>query len=123
MTKLLADFEIGKEYTSADKCKKCGEHYSVIIIDVTKHGKLGFAHYACDCGDDDDIAGWEYYKKTIVVDGIEFYPLKWKANIVICHNCEKFIVGIPLILFPKKRELNFCWDCAKSLGILDKITK
>lgn len=82
MTKLLADFEIGKEYTSADKCEECGKHYSVIIVGVTKHTKLGYVHYACDCGDDDDIGGWEYYKKkTIVVDGIEFYPLKWKANI------------------------------------------
>jgi len=69
-----------------------------------------------------DVAGWEYMKEPFKFNGREYYPLKCRANIGLCLECGKLIVGAPLILFieeGRKGELDFCWSCAKKLGILE----
>lgn len=56
--------------------------------------------------------------------GKQYYPFTARANIGICHACEKLIVGVPLILFldqGRKGQLDFCHECAKERGIYKRL--
>lgn len=133
--KLLKDFKLNEWMEAADGCEYCGAKYEVRVTDLWS-ANFGDVEYRIkhkpDCPekfmDEDeeepawDNAGWEFMEKPIIFRGNQYYPLKSKANIGPCLECGKLVIGVPLILFIddcRKGELDFCWDCAKRLGILE----
>lgn len=136
--KRLKDYPLDKWMEAADGCSCCDAGYQVRILHVRDDGNYGSIEVAIsheeDCslmdqhGSDEetytDIAGWEYSDINFIIGDREFRTLEARSNIGICLNCNKFIVGTPLILFTMGGELevDFCFSCAKELGILNAVT-
>jgi len=147
--KLLRDFPRGVWFEAADGCETCGAKYKVSIIDLDKDGVFGTVEWAithkADCPErfaedmdefigegeeftesDWDSAGWEFMPKPFTFLGKQYYPLKSRANVGPCLECGRLIIGVPLTLFigkGVKGELDFCWECAEKLGIMEMIRK
>jgi len=139
--KNLCDFPLGEFVESADACDQCGGVVFVRVDYVDEEGEYGHAtiqsNHKQGCPkipfllddptarkEDSDFAGWTYSNKQFVIGGKSFTALASRSNVGICLNCEEFIVGVPLMLFPKEGdcELDFCDKCAKELGIIKAIT-
>lgn len=140
---MLKDYIKNEWLEAADRCEYCGAKYVTKITWVDETGCVGDVewrvYHSSECPDlleldveavnpkfigDFDVAGWEFMKNTVKVAGKEFTPLKSRANIGPCLNCGKLIVGVTLILFinhGKGGELDFCFPCAKKLGLLDNL--
>jgi hypothetical protein len=142
--KLLKDFPRDVWFEAADGCEVCGAKYYVNIVELDKDGVFGFIQWAIthkpDCENrfiedvdeeetaefDLEPAGWEFMPKTFTFHGKQYYPLKSRANVGPCLECGRLIIGVPLILFIDKGvkgELDFCWECAKKLGIMAMIKR
>ena len=140
--KLLKDYPLNQWIDAADGCEYCGAKYDVNITWVDETGNFGEVltrirhsedcpeRYDIDTGFDrgenlsHDVAGWTFKKQTISIKGKTFTPLASRSNIGPCLNCEKLVVGCPLLLFidqGRGGELDFCWSWAKELGILDQL--
>jgi len=140
--KILRDYPIGVWLEAADECESCKSRYEVRIHEVDDSGLFGTVewriHHKPDCPEvteyyegapvtemsSMDIAGWEYMKELFKFNGKEYYPLKGKANVGTCLECGKLIVGVPLILFiekGRKGSLEFCFECAQRLKILERL--
>ena len=138
--KVLKEYPVGIWFEAADECEYCKSKYEVRIHKVDKTGRFGTVewriHHKPDCPEvteylegapvteisSMDFAGWEYMENPVAFKGKLYYPLKSRANIGPCLECGRLIVGAPLILFieeGRKGELDFCWSCAKKLGILE----
>ena len=138
--KILKEYPRDEWLEAADECEYCKSKYEVRIHEVDESGCFGLVewriHHKLHCPEimeylegatvtevsSMDVAGWEYMKEPFKFNGREYYPLKCRANIGLCLECGKLIVGAPLILFieeGRKGELDFCWSCAKKLGILE----
>lgn len=123
----LKDFPLNTPFDAADECPNCGGKLRVQItwIDASDY-VVGDVSWECQqCGDSgEDIAGWQLAENPVKLLGKEFYPIISRANVGPCLNCGKLVIGVPLILFldqGRKGELDFCFSCAKKLGILDKL--
>ena len=70
-----------------------------------------------------DEVGWEWSNRSVIIAGKTYTALKSRANIGPCLGCGKLVVGGHLILWPEdgEVELDFCFKCAKELGILDQV--
>ena len=124
----LKNFPLNTPFDAADECECCGGKLRVQItwVDPNSDHSIGNVSWECQqCGDKgEDVAGWALSKKPVNMFGKEFYPIISRANIGPCLNCGKLVVGVPLILFLEKGrrgELDFCFPCAKDLGILDRL--
>jgi len=134
--KLLKDYPQNEWTEAADGCEFCGAKHMVLIDWVDDSGNFGRVAWKIEheegcpersftAEEGDDIVGWEFMEKPHVLLGKEYYPLSSRANIGPCLECERLVVGIPLILFideGRGGELDFCWSCAKELGILNMVT-
>lgn len=135
-TKLLKDYPRNVWMEAADACGFCGAKYQVKVTWVDERGCFGDIEWKIPHKDDcheliyeeesegNDIAGWEFHDKVYSLMGREYYPLKTRANIGPCLQCRKLVVTVPLILFldgGNEGELDFCFGCAKTLGILDQL--
>ena len=150
MRKLLRDYPLREWMEAADGCDYCKAKYEARITWVDETGCFGDVEYrishrqACaerfdmETGEDlrdvtnVDIAGWEYHDKPLTLRGphgrgcVELYPLKSRANVGPCLLCGKLVIGVPLILFideGRGGQLDFCFGCAESLGILEAMVK
>jgi len=142
--KILKEYPLGEWFEAADECEYCKSKYEVLIHEVDESGCFGLVewriHHKLHCPEiteycegapvteisNMDIAGWEYMDKPFMFKGKEYYPLKSRANIGPCLECGKLIVRAPLILFIDKGQrgsLEFCWNCAKKLKILEMIER
>ena len=135
----LKDYPLNEWLEAADKCDMCGAQRYVKVTWVDETGDFGEVETRVDheenCADLDfsmdpvdhsfDFAGWEYSHNVIKIAGREWPTFKSRGNVGICLNCEKFVVGIPLIMWPEDGdvELDFCFKCAEELGILNLLTK
>jgi hypothetical protein len=133
--KRLKDYPRNEWLEAADGCDLCGAKARVMVTWVDESGDQGDVHvqhrHDVDCpdpemhgfGEDLDVAGWEFSDKTITLAGREWSTLKSRINIGPCLNCWRLVVGVPLILWPEDGdvELDFCFDCAGELGILDRL--
>lgn len=134
--KRLKDFPLKVWQPAADTCEYCGAEYRVRVTWVDKTGNFGDIEFASEHNPDcmRDMAGeielesggWEFAERTITLGGVEWTPLKTRANVGPCLKCGRLIVGIPLILFldqGRLGELDFCFSCAEKLGILAQLLK
>jgi len=140
--KQLKDYPLNEWMEAADGCDYCGAKYEVMVTWVDETGKFGDVTYrikhedGCPDRYDDftgepigdtvenvDAAGWTFSERIIPIAGRRWVALKSLANIGPCLNCWKLVVGIPLILWPSnaKVELDFCFNCAAELSILDQL--
>jgi len=142
LLKRLRDFPRDTWSEAADRCPVCGGLYMVKVTWVDDDGDLGdvlvkayhredcpevieVGPYGYDVGegwDRHDIAGWEYAEEAVTVAGVEWMPLRSKANVALCLHCQRLVAGIPVVLYldeGDKGELDFCDNCAKELGILE----
>lgn len=135
----LKDYPLNEWLEAADTCGMCGAQIHVKVTWVDESGDFGQIETKVEheeyCADLDvgmnpvahgfDFVGWEYSHRVITIAGRNWPTFKSRVNTGICLNCEKFVVGIPLIMWPDdgEVELNFCFKCAKELGILDLLTK
>jgi len=131
----LRDYPLNEWIEAADGCDLCGEKARVMLTWVDESGDFGDVviqhRHKYDCldpemcgfGEHADVAGWKFSDQTIYFAGREWATLKSRANMGPCLNCWKPVVGVPLILWPKdgKVEFDFCFKCAKELGILDQM--
>ena len=111
---------------AADPCDLCGGKIIYEVTFIDKENNVGDVSWECtQCGaGGPDILGWTIAKNPVDFMGKKFYPITSRANIGPCLNCGKLVVGVPLILFldeGRKGELDFCFSCAKELGILDQL--
>ena len=132
--KRLADFPKGEWIKAADICPSCGEAIFVKIDYVAEDGNFGHVtvkkehlegcietyDYDTNIIEFSDFAGWSYSKDLFKVAGKVLTAFNARSNIGICSYCERFIVGVPLILFPAdgEFELDFCDDCVKETGLI-----
>ena len=146
LLKRLKDFPRDTWMEAADKCPVCEGPYMYKVTYVDDEGNLGDilvkAHHREDCPevlemgpygpdmgdswDRRDLVGWEYAEESVTVAGVEWMPLRAKANVALCLNCQELVVGIPIVLYldeGEKGELDFCERCAKDLGVLDALTR
>jgi len=137
--KILKDYPLNVWFEAADECEYCKSRYEVRIHEVDESGLFGTVewriHHKFHCPEiteylegapvteisSMDVAGWEYMKEPFKFNGKTYYPLKSRVNIGPCLECGKLIIGAPLILFTKKGELDFCWNCAEKLKILEMV--
>lgn len=138
--KLLKDFKLGEWMEAADGCQCCEAKYKVRILEVEADGTIGAVEWTIthspDCPEnwepdespqtetECDVAGWEFMDEPVTLQGRQYYPLKARANIGPCLECGRLVVGGPLILFideGRKGQLDFCFECAKKIGIFDMI--
>ena len=72
-----------------------------------------------------DIAGWEFLDRILTVAGREWPTIRSRSNIGPFLNCWKFIVRVPLILWPGdgEVEIDFCFRCAAELGVLESLRR
>ena len=124
----LKNFPLNTPFDAADDCQNCGGKLGVTITytDPDSGHTFGDLFWECkQCGAGaHDVVEWQLSEKPVKMFGKEFYPIIARANIGPCLNCGKLVVGVPLILFLEKGrrgELDFCWSCAKELGILDQL--
>jgi len=126
---------------AADGCEFCGAKYQVKVIWVDESGDFGDIETKIEhdlgcpevlssfmgvyCIENQDLAGWEWSDRRITLSAREWPTFKSHTNIGICINCKKFVVGVPLILWPQdgEVELDFCFGCAEDLGILSLLTR
>lgn len=134
-TKLIEEYPFNVWMMAADGCDLCGAKYQVRIVYVDKKNHIGDVEYKInhkpECPDGIevgeaqeglDVAGWEYMPKPIKFRGKTYYPLKSRANIGPCLECERLVIGAPLILFINEGyggQLDFCLECAQKLKILE----
>jgi hypothetical protein len=141
MAKRLADFPLGDWVKAADRCPDCDGTIWVKVNYVAKDGNYGhvttktehkegcastmFDYPRCLVVETDDFAGWEYSNIEFNIGGVVVTAYKARSNLALCSRCGGFVVGVPLILFPKngEYELDFCDDCVKELNLLDRIVK
>ena len=122
----VSDLKLNEKCEAADPCDLCGGKilYEVTFVDGKNNvGDISWECTQCGAGAE-DILGWILARNPITFMGKPFYPIKSRANIGPCLNCGKLVVGVPLILFldeGRKGELDFCFRCAKDLGILDQL--
>jgi len=135
--KLLRDYPLGEWIEAADRCECCGAKYEVRIHEVDESGCFGYVewrvNHRIDCPEvteyEDapvteissmDVAGWEFMDKPFRFRGVEYQPLKSRADVGPCLNCGRLVVGAPLIIFidEGKGELDFCFECVRELDIL-----
>jgi len=137
--KLLKDYPFNEWMEAADGCDVCGAKYQVRITYIDKKHNFGDVeykiHHKPDCPDGIelgemeeglDVAGWEYMPKPFKFRGKIYYPLKSRANIGPCLECGRLVIGAPLILFIKEGyggQLDFCFECAKKLKILEGLRR
>jgi hypothetical protein len=136
--KLLKDYPKGEWFEAADGCG-CGAKYKVRVIQlysatfgeiewVLRHKPGCFERLIAAVESDRGNVGWEFMPKTFRFRGKKYYPLKSISieKVGPCLECGRLIIGVPLIIFIDKEnlmgELDFCWECARKLGIM-KITK
>jgi len=132
----LKDYPRDEWMDSADVCDVCGARRQVKVKKVHGDGLYGVVEImerhnpGCPMrleaypNERSDQAGWEYASETVKLCGREFTPLKARGNVAPCLGCGKLIVGVPLILFLDEGlggELDFCFNCALELGIIDKL--
>jgi len=130
------DYPRGEWMDSADVCDVCGARRQVRVKEVHGDGLYGVVEIVERHGpgcpmrfeaypyERSDHAGWEYASETITLCGRAFTPLKARGNVAPCLGCGKLIVGVPLILFIDEGhggELDFCFNCALELGVIDKL--
>jgi hypothetical protein len=131
--KRLKDFPLNEWMEAADGCDFCKGKTMVRVTFVDESGDFGDVdvqrHHEIDCLDQEvfngwgsDLAGWEYGKK-VELFGKEFSSLKSRVNVALCLNCEKLVVGVPLILWLEEGtvELDFCFPCADEIGIMKRL--
>jgi len=134
--KFLKDYPLNQWMEAADGCDSCGAKYSARVTFVDESGCFGDIEWKISHKDDcykiyeeeetegSDIAGWEFQDKIHQILGKTFLPLKTRANIGPCLECGKLVIDAPLILFideGRSGELDFCFGCAETLGILDQL--
>ena len=132
----LKDYQSGEWMDAADFCEMCGARHQVKVKEVQSDGLYGVVEIMERHGpgcpmrleaypyERSDHAGWEYASETVKLFGREFTPLKARGNVGSCLCCWKLIVGVPLILFldeDRGGELDFCFNCALELGVIDKL--
>jgi hypothetical protein len=139
--KLLKDFKLNEWFEAADGCDTCGSKAKVMITHVDETGAFGHVQWRIfhkqGCPEvyneetlgidaEEDVVGWEFEDKPFTFQGKQYYPLKSRANIGPCLACGQLVIGVPLILFidkGRKGELDFCWECVKSLGIMEMVKR
>ena len=132
----LKDYQRGEWMDAADFCEMCGARHQVKVKEVQSDGLYGVVEIMERHGpgcpmrfeaypyERSDTAGWEYASERVKLFGREFTPLKERGNVGPCLGCGKLIVGVPLILFLDEGcggELDFCFNCALELGVIDKL--
>jgi len=132
----LKDYPRNEWMDAADFCEVCGARHQVRVKEVQSDGLYGVVEinerHGPGCPmrfeaypyERSDHAGWEYASESVELLGREYTPLKARGNVAPCLGCGKLIVGVPLILFLDEGlggELDFCFNCAMELGILDKL--
>jgi len=136
--RLLKDYPFNEWLEAADGCDVCGARYQVRVVEVDETGVFGSLEWrithspGCpgsfdeETGEEvssqsgEDVVGWEFTPEPFTFMGRQYYPLKSRANVGPCLECGRLVVGVPLILFidgGEKGELDFCWKCARKLGI------
>lgn len=65
-----------------------------------------------------DMAGWEYSERVLEIAGRQYPTFRARSNVGICVACERFVVGVPLILFLEdgKYQADFCFECAEEIS-------
>jgi hypothetical protein len=138
--KRLKDFPLNEWIDAADGCEYCDAKYAVRITDIDKSGNFGYLQYriyhtdTCplrllgevegDYEEGDDVVGWEFMSNPMIFSGKEIVPLKCRSNKGLCLSCEKIIISVPLMLFidgGKGGQLDFCFGCARQLGVLENL--
>lgn len=129
MTKRLSEYPLNQWIEADGECPQClSNHVQIMISWIDESGNFGDIAIKCPiCGFEDcDIVGWELKSKPYTILGKQYTPLKSRANVGPCVACERIVVGIPLILFldeGRGGELDFCFECAEKLGILEAMLK
>lgn len=137
MKKLISDFPL-QRWLDAAKCDECQTPYMVIFTFIDAKKNVGDIQYKCEhsagCPQYDfegsgveegsDMAGWEYGKGYMQLNGKIYPGYSSVLNKAPCMECGKMVLDIPLIMWSNDRlfEVHFCFPCARSNGILDRIT-
>jgi len=124
--RLLRDYPLNVWLDAADECPECFHTLRVRVVWLDDDGLFGNVEVHCpECGDSYvDLAGWTLAEEPFSLRGRLFYPIVSISNVGPCLNCWKLIPGAPLILFidgGRGGELNFCFECAHKLNILEDL--